>query len=296
VGEGDKYSDLPAASPVMASWTFWDSPEMLLWAEGLRPAERLPYQLSVLDQMGSVLGVDVLGALSLDLLDKGAQEVDNHLDLAAVEGSPILVVGIYRPFEVALGRDGASPGSGQRERHPLEPVIDELQRHFGQIHVDLRQSADRQSVEALLDTESNCLDSEFRQSFYQQTRCHALFTVEMLRGMQERGDLVDDEAGRWVEGPEVDWETLPARVEGIIAERINRLPAALQKVLKVASVEGEGFAAEVVAQVRGAGEPETIEQLSGELATQHRLLRGRGRTCLLARSRWESAGTAIRGL
>jgi predicted ATPase len=31
-----------------------------------------------------------------------------------------------------------------------------------------------------------------------------------------------------------------------------------------------------VAQVRGAGEPDTIRQLSGELAKQHRLVRGRG--------------------
>jgi hypothetical protein len=43
--------------------------------------------------------------------------------------------------------------------------------------------------------------------------------------------LVQDKAGRWVEGPAVDWETLPARVEGIIAERISRLPAALQEML-----------------------------------------------------------------
>jgi adenylate cyclase len=148
-----------------------------------------------------------------------------------LEGSPVLVVGIYRPAEVALGRDGASTGSGQRKRHPSEPVVNEFQRDFGQIHVDLRQNADGRFVEALLDTESNRLGARCRQSLYQQTRGHALFTVEMLRGMQERGDLVQDKAGRWVEGPAVDWETLPARVEGIIAERISRLPAALQEML-----------------------------------------------------------------
>ena len=89
---------------------------------------------------------------------------------------------------------------------------------------------------------------------YRQTRGHPLFTVELLRGLQERGDLVQDPEGRWVEGPALDWETLPARVEAVIAERIGRLAEPLQAALRVASVEGEVFTAEVVARVQAADE------------------------------------------
>jgi predicted ATPase len=85
--------------------------------------------------------------------------------------------------------------------------------------------------------------------------------------------LVQDLEGRWVEGPALDWETLPARVEAVIAERIGRLSEPLQAMLRAASVEGEVFTAEVVAQVRAADEREMLGRLSGELDRRHRLIR-----------------------
>ncbi|MBI1879530.1 MAG: hypothetical protein HYR94_15145, partial [Chloroflexi bacterium] len=95
----------------------------------------------------------------------------------------------------------------------------------------------------------------------------------MLSTMQKRGDLVKEETGQWVEGPTLDWETLPARVEGVIGERIGRLPAMLQETLKAASVEGENFLAEVVAQVQVVDEWAMVRQLSSILDQQHRLVR-----------------------
>ena len=177
---------------------------------------------------------------------------------------PILIVGVYRPADVALGREG--------KRHPLDPVINELQREFGNNGIDLKQAMGRPFVEAILDTEPNRLGAAFRKALYQHTRGQALFTIEILRDMQRRGDLVKDETGRWVEGPALDWEILPARVDGVIRERIDRLPHRLQKTLRVASVEGEDFLAEVVAQVQTVNEWAMVEQLSGILDKQHRLV------------------------
>lgn len=108
---------------------------------------------------------------------------------------------------------------------------------------------------------------------YRQTRGHPLFTVELLRGLQQRGDLVRDPEGRWVEGADLDWETLPARVEAVIAERIGRLPQPLRAALRVASVEGETFTAEVVARVQAADGREVVRHLSSELDRRHRLVR-----------------------
>jgi predicted ATPase len=156
----------------------------------------------------------------------------------------------------------------------LEPVVGEFRRQFGRIQVDLRQSENRQFVDEFLDTEPNRLGPEFREPLYRHTHGHALFTVEMIRGMQERGDLVQDEAGRWVEGSAVDWQTLPARVDGVIGERIGRLPIRLSELLKVASVEGESFTAEVIAQVLPLDASEIIRLLSAELDRQHRLVMG----------------------
>jgi tetratricopeptide (TPR) repeat protein len=70
----------------------------------------------------------------------------------------------------------------------------------------------------------------------------------------------------------IDWQRLPARVEGVIETRIHRLDQALQTTLNIASVEGERFTAEVVAQIQGLAEPTLVQQLSRVLDRQHRLV------------------------
>ncbi|MFQ5859688.1 MAG: tetratricopeptide repeat protein, partial [Anaerolineae bacterium] len=191
----------------------------------------------------------------------------------------ILIVGTYRPADVALGRPGLSAGvgetSGQRQQHPLESVTSEFKRYYGDIWIHLGQADEavgRQFVNALLDTEPNRLGEAFRQALFQHTRGHALFTSELLRDMQERGDLVQDRAGRWIEGSTLDWGALPARVEGVIEKRIGRLEEALREVLTVASVEGEDFTAEVVARVQATDARGLVRRLSGELEKRHRLV------------------------
>jgi tetratricopeptide (TPR) repeat protein len=187
-----------------------------------------------------------------------------------MEGSRILIAGAYRPEEVALGRDGA--------RHPLDKVISELRRTYGDVQVDLtevKEPEERHFVDALLETEPNRLAEDFKRALFEQTGGHALFTVELLRAMQERGDLVQEE-GTWIEGTALDWETLPARVEAVIEERIDRLEDELRDILSVASVEGEQFTAQVVARVQETGERQLFRSLSHHLERRHRLVRGQG--------------------
>ena len=194
-----------------------------------------------------------------------------------IGGSRILIVGTYRPEEVAIGR--LSTISGRTERHPLEKVLAEFKRYFGDICVELDQAQEvegRHFVDAILDTEPNRLGEGFRQALYHHTGGHPLFTIELLRAMQERGDLVHHQSGCWVEGPALDWATFPARVEGVIEERIGRLQKDLREALTVGSVEGERFTAEVVARVQTANARQLIRQLSGELEKQHRLVSARG--------------------
>jgi hypothetical protein len=188
-----------------------------------------------------------------------------------LETSRVLILGSYRPNDLAAGRDGS--------RHPLEPVLNELARYYGDIVVDLDSipaQAQRQFVDSLLDSEPNSLGEEFRAALFRKTGGHALFTVELLRAMQERENLVRDAAGRWVEGPSLDWSTLPARVEGVIEERIDRLSPDLRELLQVASVEGERFTAEVLARVQSMPEREVVRRVSGELHRRHRLVQGEG--------------------
>jgi DNA-binding SARP family transcriptional activator/predicted ATPase len=210
----------------------------------------------------------------LQWADAGSVSLLFHLG-RRLAGSRVLVVGAYRPAEVALihqDPEGFGKPLGSGDRHPLASVVHEFQRDFGDIRVDLDQAGGRPFVEALLDSEPNRLGAAFRQTLTRHTGGNPLFTVELLRGLQERGDLVQDEAGRWVAGPALAWERLPARVEAVIAERIGRLPPEWQGMLATASVEGEVFAAEVVARAQGLDEDEVVRRLSGPLSKQHRLV------------------------
>ncbi len=217
----------------------------------------------------------------LQWVDSGSVNLLFHLG-RRIEGSRILIVGAYRPAEVALGRASTfwpaedSEDTRPRERHPLESVVNEFKRTFGDIEVDLERAEGRQFVDDFLDSEPNCLGDTFRETLHQLTRGHPLFTVELLRGMQEREELAQDTEGRWIEGPALDWEMLPARVEAVIAERIGGLPEPLRDVLTVASVEGETFTAEVVARVGAADERETVRCLSDTLDRKYRLVSARG--------------------
>jgi tetratricopeptide (TPR) repeat protein len=200
----------------------------------------------------------------LQWADTGSVGLLFHLG-RELTGSPILILGAYRQEEITMGRDGG--------RHPLEPVVNEFQREFGAISVNLGQADRRKFVEALLDSEPNQLGPSFREMLHRQTQGHPLFTIELLRGMMARGDVVRDKNSVWVESSTLDWETLPARVEAVIAERIGRLDPALQAILQVACVEGEVFTAEVLACVLESNERALLVSLSGELDRQHRLIR-----------------------
>jgi DNA-binding SARP family transcriptional activator/RecA/RadA recombinase len=257
-----------AQAPVGATWL--TQVQALVQRKQMGPAAPLLQQSGLLDQYAKVLQVLarqvplLLVVDDLQWADLGSVSLLFHLG-RELAGSRILILGAYRPEEIAIGRDG--------ERHPLQPVVNELQREFGEIIVDMERAESQHFTDAFLDSEPNRLGTDFRERLYRQTGGHPLFTIELLRGMQERGDLVQDPHGRWVEGPALNWETLPARVEAACAERIGRLPQPLQDVLRVASVQGEDFTAEVVSRVLGPDERETVQQLSNELDRRHRLVR-----------------------
>jgi adenylate cyclase len=182
--------------------------------------------------------------------------------------SRIMLACAYRPDEVALGRDG--------QRHPLEQALAEFKRQFGDVWIDLasdREQEGHQFVQALLETQPNRLGPAFREALAQHTQGHPLFTIELLREMRERGDLTQDEAGYWISGPSLDWQTLPARVEAVIGERIGRLDDELREILAVASIEGESFTAQVIARVLGISDRQMLRILGQQLERRHRLVR-----------------------
>jgi tetratricopeptide (TPR) repeat protein len=197
-----------------------------------------------------------------------------------LEGARILLAAAYRPEEVSQNNDVArspdpAPATTQDDQ-ALARVLTEFKRRFGDVWLDLaevREPEGRRFVNALLDLEPNRLQDDFRNRLYEHAGAHPLFTVELLRSMQEHGDLVQDGTGLWVPGPALDWERLPPRVEGVIEARVGRLEREMRELLSVASVEGEVFTAQVVARVQEIDERQALQRLSQQLEKRHRLVR-----------------------
>lgn len=190
--------------------------------------------------------------------------------------SRLLILGAYRSATVALGRHSAHANDGDQARHPLATVVNELRRIQGENVIELDRADGRAFVEAYVDAEPNRLGAPFRDALYAQTGGHALFTVESMRNLQERGEIVKDAAGRWTAQESLIWGPLPARVEGAIAERIDRLPPACRHVLACASVQGDDFSGELAAELAGARTGDVLACLSGSLARQHHLVQPDG--------------------
>ena len=199
----------------------------------------------------------------LQWIDPGSASLLFYLGQRLAQ-SRILLIGAYRPGALTTGESGG--------RHPLAPVIHELKREFGDAEVSLAEADGRALIDALLDREPNRLDEEFREALLHHTGGNPLFVTEFLEGLRERGDLIRDEDGRWSEGGTLDWAQLPARVEAIVAERIERLPRILQEMLLAASVEGEVFTAEVAAQVLNLDPASVVEAMSGPLSRRDHLV------------------------
>ena len=222
----------------------------------------IPEQLAIFDEYTSVLQIlsqqsPLLLILDdLQWIDRGSISLLFHLG-RHLPGNRILIVGTYRPEE--LERDAGG------EEHPLSPVMHELTRLYGDLLVDLDQANGQAFVDDLLTNRSIKLDEKSRDDLYRLTQGHPLFSLELLSDIQMRGYLLQSDNGSWVKTKPFNWESLPKRVEAVIAERIQRLPEICQEILAVASVEGDEFTAEVIAYSLGLPLNRVIQYLSGAL-------------------------------
>jgi DNA-binding SARP family transcriptional activator len=239
------------------------------WLETIRRraellAERPPLpermQPVLFDEYFSVLeGISLVHPVllivdDLQWADRGSVALLWHL-ARRLEGQKILVLGLYRPEEIAT-------------EHPLASVLGELRAAMPESTITLGE--DRDFIDALVDSEPNDLDQEFRDGLFSFTGGHPLYTMEMVRGMQERGEIRRTRAGVWIAVESLDWLRLPDRVEAVIAQRIGRLPKDLRRDLEVAAVQGEEFIAETVEAVRD--DPGVSARLRVEGSSPHRLI------------------------
>lgn len=227
---------------------------------------RAPAQAALLGQFANVIR-DIGRHRPLVLLLDDLQWIDAaSVDLLftlgrSLAGSRVLLVGAYRPEE--LRRDDPA--------RPILGAVDELRATHAAFAVDLG-ARDPGFVDALIDTEPNALPRSFRTRLQAHTGGNPLFTIELLRGMQLRGELRRDDRGRWVERPDLRWDELPGRVESVIARRLAHLTRGCADLLRTGAIEGEEFTAAIAAAAAGMPLEHACELLSEEAGHRHRLV------------------------
>ncbi|MDJ0962342.1 MAG: AAA family ATPase [Acidimicrobiia bacterium] len=174
-----------------------------------------------------------------------------------IGGLPVLIIGTFRTEELA--------DVGDDERRVTLREIEALTPD-----ATLELTADRSFVDELLDAEPNDLDSAYRDRLFEYTNGNPLLTVEMLRGMQDRGDVRRDAAGVWRASDRLDWDEVPSRVEAMVGLRLDRLPDDVRRDLVAAAVQGQEFVVEVAADAQS--EPELADRISREATSGHGLL------------------------
>jgi tetratricopeptide (TPR) repeat protein len=233
--------------------------------DSLRPPTPERMQPAIFDEYGAVLeGLASAHCLllvvdDLQWADQGSIALLWHL-ARRIAGMRILIVGVFRPEDIGPKDDG-SP-------HPLQPALHELQLMWPDNTIEL--GPDRAFIDAFLDSEPNDLGADFREHLFSYTNGLPLFTVEMVRAMQEAADLRRNRSGIWTTQESLDWDRVPARAGALIAQRIARLPDALQRDLGIAAIQGDEFVGEVVAAVRA--DPEASQRLSVEASSPNRLI------------------------
>jgi len=199
----------------------------------------------------------------LQWADQSSLDMFFHL-ARHLSASCILLIGAFRPIK--------EPSSDGDSSLFLADMINELRLQMGDILIGLDELIDRNFIDAYLDKDPNLLGTDFREELFQYTHSHPLFTVEILLEMKRRGDLVKNKAGEWEAADSINWEHLPPRIEAAIKERLSHIPGDLNDLLRIASVEGERFTVEVIAEVQNIDEDQALTRMREELDRQFRLV------------------------
>ncbi len=212
----------------------------------------------------------------LQWVDDASKNLLYHLG-RRLAGSRILLLCAYRLDEANIGQPAGSDNLS--ESSSLPPALLELSRIYGEIMIDLNRiepSEGQSFIDALVDSEPNHLDRTFRENLFTYTQGQPLFTVEMLRNMKENQNLVLDDTGAWIVNKAIGSYQLPARIEAVIAQQLEKLPTPLRELMNTASVEGDIFSAEIISAILRRDPNQVLQNLSRALERQYRLVQEQG--------------------
>ena len=157
------------------------------------------------------------------------------------QNSKILVVGTYRPEELAAPHEGTI--------HPLLDVMQRMSRDdlFQKIELKrLSQTDYFEFIRSMLGVDL----VDLVQLIYEETEGNPFFAIETLRLLMQQNVLIKEDAC-WKLSKNIEDIEIPPRVYDVVVSRINALKDEERDLLDCASVVGEEFSSCVVENVSG---------------------------------------------
>ena len=236
-------------------------------------------QTVIFDQMSRMLRQAskaaplIIAVDNLHWADDSSVALFLHLGCSLVDAR-ILLVGTYRSDLFTTGRAG--------KEHAFRHSVNELRRYGAHtILLDLSTAKERERIQAFVRTylervlPGHRLPPSFVKRLVDHTGGNPLFLKELVSYAQERGHVISRE-GRWELPGEVEDFELPESVGAIIEERVAQLSEELRETLTYASVEGEDFTAQVLANLQQLDEDKVLTRLVEDLNHSHQLVDERG--------------------
>jgi tetratricopeptide (TPR) repeat protein/tRNA A-37 threonylcarbamoyl transferase component Bud32 len=191
-----------------------------------------------------------------------------HYLARGIYNQPLVLLGAYRDTDID-------------ERHPLSPVLTELNRERLLQSVPLK----RLSLNDVLEMIKRVLEQDdvprgFCELVYDRTRGNPFFVEEVIKSLKEE-EVIYREGDKW-KIKEVSTIEFPKTVKSVIKNRISRLDDECQNVLTMASFIGNDFAFESLREVTGFQDDKLLEIMEKMLKTglvKERVIRGEDIYC-----------------
>ena len=186
-----------------------------------------------------------------------------HYLARGVYRAPLLLLGAYRETDID-------------ERHPLSPVLAELNRERLPQSVLLKRMSINDVSEMIKQIlEQDDVPKEFCELVYEKTKGNPFFVEEVIKSLKEE-EVIFREENLW-KFKEVAKIEFPRTVKSVIKARISRLDDECQNVLTLASFVGNDFTFEALCGVTGFEEDKLLDLMEKILKTglvKERVIRG----------------------
>jgi tetratricopeptide (TPR) repeat protein/tRNA A-37 threonylcarbamoyl transferase component Bud32 len=187
-----------------------------------------------------------------------------HYLVRGVQKEHLLLLGDYRDTDID-------------ERHPLTPVLNELNRERLLQSVRLKRMSLHDICEMIKGIlEQDEVPSGFCEMVFEKTRGNPFFAEEVIKSLMEEG-IVYRERNKWIVR-ELSKIEFPKTVKSVVKSRLSRLDDECQSVLIMASFVGKDFAFEVLREVTGIEEEKLLQVMERILKTElvkEKVIRGK---------------------